>query len=629
MSYLNLEIFNCFSEEYKKPFGALRKGGECRFRLKFPKNAAVKDLTLVIYRPGFPERFVSLSKSDGHSAFDRYECVYKTENVGVHYYYFTMFLDGVRRYVKREGACSGGFEAPELFQLTVYSEQSNTPDWIKGGIMYQIFPDRFCKSGKKHENVPTDRIMHAAWDELPLFRPDSRGKILNNDYFGGDLKGIEEKLPYLKELGVSCLYLNPIFEAHENHRYNTANYEKIDPLLGTEEDFVSLCSAAEKEGIRIILDGVFSHTGADSVYFNKTKRYGDNVGAYNDPKSPYRNWYDFESYPEVYRSWWGITTLPNVNETNPDYMNYICGKDGILARWIRLGAAGWRLDVADELPDEFIDNVHKAVKAEGDDKIVYGEVWEDASNKESYGIRRRYLLGNQLDSVMNYPFKEAILNYVKSSDYKAFQDSVLTILNNYPKPALDCLMNFISTHDTERALTRLGGEETGFHDREWQSRQRLSEREYPYAVLLLRCAMVLQFFLPGVPCVYYGDEAGLEGYKDPFNRRTYPWKKENTLLIEHVRQLAEIRRSSSVFAGGGFKFIRLDEQFCVFARTDEKAKKAAVIFLNKSTVGFTFVPSEISEKLSNPDIKGRFKAGENGEITVSPFDYAVVFYDMK
>ena len=184
-----------------------------------------------------------------------------------------------------------------------------------------------------------------------------------------------------------------------------------------------------------MLDGVFNHTGFVSRYFNGDGYYPE-PGAVQSESSPYRPWFQFRHWPDQYESWWGITTLPNVNENNPDYTKYICGEGGILQKWIALGAQGWRLDVADELPDEFLDNINKAVKGMGGDKIVYGEVWEDASNKESYGVRRRYLNGGQLDSVMNYPFKEAILNYVKYADAKAFTDSVMTILDHYPKLSL-------------------------------------------------------------------------------------------------------------------------------------------------------------------------------------------------
>ena len=588
----------------------------------------VGSLTLVMFRPGYKERFIELDLQDESGEDNIYSCVFTPNNVGLHQYYFTGTIDDRRRYIKRHGASQGVFEGEELFQLTVFNEELYTPSNVRGGIMYQIFPDRFAKSGVAHENVPTDRIIRDDWFATPYYKPDSKGVVRNNDYFGGDLQGIIEKLPYLKSLGVTILYLNPIFEAHENHRYNTANYEKIDPMLGTEEDFRELCAKAKEMGISVILDGVFSHTGADSVYFNKFGRYGENSGAYRDKGSPYFPWYSFTGYPDKYESWWGITTLPNVNENNEQYTEYICGDGGILQRWIEAGAAGWRLDVADELPDEFLDNLNKSVKKMGSEKIIYGEVWEDASNKESYGVRRRYLIGGQLDSVMNYPFKEAILNYVKYADAKAFTDSILTILDHYPKPAVDMLMNFLSTHDTERALTRLGGEEVGWHDKDWQCDRYLDGPQYTYGISLLKCAMVLQFFLPGIPSIYYGDEAGMEGYRDPFNRRCYPWGKENLELIEFTKQLSAVRKGTRAFEQGVLRFIEVDDNVCVFARYDKITRDAAIIYLNKSLKGRTFeiVNGQTDIFFDFRMAFDRYGMGiRDGKITVSPFDYAVIY----
>ena len=621
-------IFDCFDTSYKHPFGALRRGQPSMYNVRIPKSMNISGLTLVMFRPGFKERFIELELQDESGEDNVYSCVFTPKNIGLHHYYFTCILDGRRRYIKRTGANIGVFEGEELFQLTVFDENLYTPDFVRGGIMYQIFPDRFAKSGEKHEGVPSDRIMRENWLDTPYYRPDEKGIVRNNDYFGGDLRGIIEKLPYIKSLGVTIIYLNPIFESHENHRYNTANYEKIDPLLGTEEDFSELCAKANEMGIDIILDGVFSHTGADSIYFNKFGRYGNNTGAYRDKNSPYFPWYSFVAYPDRYDSWWGITTLPNVNENNEAYTNYICGDDGILQRWIKLGARGWRLDVADELPDDFLDNLNKAVKKMGSDKIIYGEVWEDASNKESYGVRRRYLIGGQLDSVMNYPFKEAILNYVKYADAKMFTDSIMTILDHYPKPAIDMLMNFLSTHDTERALTRLGGEEVGWHDKDWQAERRLDGAQYLYGIALLKCAMVLQFFLPGIPSVYYGDEAGMEGYRDPFNRRCYPWGEENLELIEFTRQLSKVRHGTHAFEQGELRFIECDDNVCVFARYDRITRHAAIIYLNKSTRGRSFVvENEQTDMFYNFQLAfDRYGRGiKDGKITVAPFDYAVIY----
>ncbi|MBQ8932279.1 MAG: glycoside hydrolase family 13 protein [Ruminiclostridium sp.] len=623
---MNTPIYDSFDLNYKSPFGAIRQYQPSTFTLRFPKDMNVSDPVLVMFRPGEKERFIPLNIVDSTTDYhNTYTCTFNPQHLGLHQYYFFLTIDGNRRYINRSGASLGVLDNGDLFQLTVFDKDMTTPDWVKGGIMYQIFPDRFCRSGIQHENVPSDRYVHENWNDTPFFRPDEKGIIRNNDYFAGDLKGIQSKLPYLQSLGVTCLYLNPIFESHENHRYSTACYEHIDPMLGTDDDFRELCKEAKKYGIDIILDGVFSHTGADSIYFNKFGRYGENVGAYKNPDSPFRNWYCFSRYPFEYESWWGITTLPNVNENNPDYTGYICGDEGILQRWINNGARGWRLDVADELPDDFLDNLNKAVKAKGDDKIIYGEVWEDASNKESYGVRRRYLIGGQLDSVMNYPFKEAIINYVKYSDPVPFRDGVMTILEHYPKPSADTLMNFLSTHDTERILTRLAGEDVGWHDREWQAERYLTDEQYMYGVSLLKCAMVLQFFLPGVPCIYYGDEAGLEGYKDPFNRRCYPWGKENPELIEFTKELSRIRKSTTAFAKGEMKFISCTDKECVFARIDKLNREVAVIFLNKSKYPKVF---HLSDYLS-PDYANTKKLHDphnsaDGEINLAPFEYGVV-----
>lgn len=627
--YMSMPIFDCFDTSYKHPFGAIRRGQPSIFNVRIPKEFQVSgSLTLVMFRPGYKERFIELVLQDESGSDNIFTGVFTPNNVGVHQYYFTGVINGRRRYIKRTGANIGVFEGEELFQLTVFDENLYTPSFVRGGIMYQIFPDRFAKSGEQHENVPADRVIRDDWYGTPYYRPDEKGIVRNNDFFGGDLKGIIQKLPYIKSLGTTIIYLNPIFESQENHRYSTSNYEKIDPLLGTEEDFKELCQKAGEMGIDIILDGVFSHTGADSVYFNKFGRYGNDTGAFRDRNSPYFPWYSFTAYPDRYESWWGITTLPNVNENNPEYTEYICGDGGILQKWIELGARGWRLDVADELPDQFLDNLNKSVKKMGTDKVIYGEVWEDASNKESYGVRRRYLLGGQLDSVMNYPFKEAILNYVKYANAGIFIDSIMTILEHYPKPAVDMLMNFISTHDTERALTRLGGEEVGWHDKDWQCERHLEPAEYTYGISLLKCAMVLQFFLPGIPCIYYGDEAGMEGYRDPFNRRCYPWGNENIELIDFTRSLARVRQGTRAFEQGDMRFIEVDDNVCVFARCDKINRDAAIIYLNKSTKTRTFrIVNEHTDMFSGfTPAFDRYGLGiDDNRITVAPFDFGVVY----
>lgn len=455
----------------------------------------------------------------------------------------------------------------ENWQLTVYEKNYKAPDMLENGIIYQIFPDRFFNSKSPKHNLPADRFLRDDWGATPEHRQTDSPCRMCNDYFGGDLQGICLKLDYLASLGVSHIYLNPIFEAHSNHRYNTADYLKIDPLLGNEEDLKNLCTQAKTRGISIILDGVFSHTGDDSVYFNKYNRY-KTLGAYNSCDSKYYNWYSFNAWPERFNCWWGVPSLPEVNEANPHYSEFITGEGGVVDHWLNCGISGWRLDVADELPDSFLDKFYASVKSKNPDAVIIGEVWEDASNKFSYGSRRRYLLGGQLDSVMNYPFAQAIINFVKGGNAFDLMDTVLTICENYPRRCLKLLMNHIGTHDTQRILTALSGEAALGRGRDWQCHQKLSPDQRNHGLKLLQLAAVLQYTLPGIPSLYYGDEAGMEGYGDPFCRGCYPWQNQDKDLLDFYKQLGIFRRSCSAFADGDFNPIFAGLGIICYTRND-------------------------------------------------------------
>ncbi len=615
-------LYDSWDLNYKQPFGAVKKDKVCSFSIRLPKEVK-PDFSpcVVLYRPGFKERFMHMHIIDEEEDCFVWSTSYIPRYTGVYYYYFAYTTCGQKFYIKKTTGHIGNLNDGDLFQLTVYDEDYKTPEFLKGGIMYQIFPDRFCKSGKPHENIPEGRVLRDDWGGTPYYRPDQNGHVWNNDYFGGDLAGIQEKLPYLADLGVTCIYLNPVFESHENHRYNTANYMKIDPLLGTNEDFKALCEEAKKYDISVILDGVFSHTGADSIYFNKFGRY-DTVGAYQSKESPYYNWYTFWNYPNEYEAWWGIDTLPNVQENNPDYTKYICGTEGVLEYWLSMGTAGFRLDVADELPDEFLYNLNKCVKKYDKDKIIIGEVWEDASNKEAYGIKRSYLLGHQLDSVMNYPFREAIINYIKGMSSRDFQTGIMTILENYPKATVDVLMNFVSTHDIERAINRFGGENCDDKSKDWMAERYLNEWEYRRGKAMLEAAMALMYFLPGVPSIYYGDEAGLQGYKDPFNRRCYPWGHEDTDLIAYTKELGRIRRAYKVFKNGRLKFLPAQDDVMAFARYQESAGVAVQIYVNRSQHEQQVEFHPYSEKF----VYDKTEHGllEDNFVKLHPFEYAVI-----
>ena len=543
-----MEFFNPKDRRYKSVNHALREGESVTLRLCMPRDFRCESARLVIHADGARAHKLSMHWSGMcGEAHEWWSAEFKAEQQGLYWYYFEYSVPYSGGEIRKEENKAAITEEGEKWQITVYQKDFTTPEWMKGGIIYQIFPDRFAIGADGVQNPYADRIVRTDYENDPYWEPVNG--VYNCDYFGGNLQGIREKLPYLKELGVSCIYLNPIFEAHSNHRYNTADYEKVDGMLGSEEDLKALCKAAKAVGIRVILDGVFSHVGQDSIYFNMYRRYAGD-GAYNSKQSPYYPWFKFHHWPDDYESWWGIKLLPEIKEENPAFLDYICGENGIARRWLKAGISGWRLDVADELPDVFLDRLRAAVKAEDKDALLLGEVWEDATNKVAYSARRRYLLGEQLDCVMNYPFANAIIRFVREGESEAFFEVVEEICANYPPEALHTVMNHIGTHDTPRAITALAGEDSTGKGRQWQSCHALSPEQKREGVVRMKLASLLQFTLPGVPSIYYGDEIGMQGYSDPFNRRFFDWKHRNKELLEWYKALGALRSASPVLARG-------------------------------------------------------------------------------
>ncbi|WP_295587188.1 glycoside hydrolase family 13 protein [uncultured Oscillibacter sp.] len=462
------------------------------------------------------------------------------------------------------------------WQLTVY-RQSRTPAWFGQGVTYQIFPDRFCRLTQPHpEGLVGNRWIQEHWDDVPEWRPDPDGEIRNRNFFGGQLAGITSKLDELARMGVSTLYLCPIFESASNHRYNTADYSKIDPMLGTEEDFRQLCQEAGRHGMRVILDGVFNHTGSQSLYFNADGFY-PTVGAAQSKESPYYDWYSFHPWPDDYDSWWGIRTLPAVREESQTYVNYIIdGEDSIIRRWLRAGAAGWRLDVADELPDWFIEKIRAAVEETKSDAVLIGEVWEDASNKIAYSQRRHYLLGSELHGVMNYPFRTALLAYLQGGNADDFRESMETLRENYPPAAFYSAMNFLGTHDTPRILTVLGADQVP-QTKDERAVYRLTPQQRSRAAALVRLAALVLFTFPGSPMVYYGDEAGMEGFEDPFNRGGYPWGKEDQALKSWFTNLGHLRRQRISLQRGSISYLYTAGPLLVYARSWQNQRTVVAV----------------------------------------------------
>ena len=551
-------LFNSRDTQYKAPFGTLTPGQVCKLHIRIPHSVgAVKVVCSFFHEDGQAAMEIPMEPAESTEIYRSFRGSFAFEAPGLFFYRFhiTGAHGTFRLYKQGEDT---NMEHGHMWQVSCVPADFTVPEWAKGAIIYQVFPDRFRRSGECDLTGKLEPYtLHKSWNEEVHWQPDEKGIVLNNDFFGGNFRGITEKMDYIASLGTTILYLNPISKSFSHHRYDTGDYKTVDPMLGTEQDFTALCDAAHRRGIRVILDGVFNHTGSNSLYFNRDRQFpGD--GAFNSKNSPYYSWYRFHSHPDRYDSWWGFDTLPTVNKMDPAFIDYIItGKDSVIEHWLKAGCDGFRLDVADELPPEFLDILKKHLRVLRPDALLMGEVWEDASNKIAYGIRRRYFVDGCLDSVMNYPFRTAILNYLSGrDDGSGLRETVMSILENYPHDVALCNMNLLGTHDTMRLLTALT---TGFDGtREQNAAHRLTEGQYAEGCRLVRIASLLQYTLPGSPSLYYGDEAGMEGCKDPFNRRPFPWGRENRLLTHHFRQLGRLRRDEEALRLGSTRFFRAD-----------------------------------------------------------------------
>ena len=528
------------------PLGAVPAGSRIRLRLRV---IGASERAFVRLWRGFDAEWLPMTpmESGGYEAE-----INAGRETGLLWYFFVLDTPDGRKYAgKPEGdACAVYDYEPASFQITVYDPAFETPAFMRKSVMMQIMVDRYAIGGKARKPHGRGAYLHKSWDEQPDVRTEGED-CEAVDFFGGNLKGIEEKLPVIRDLGISALYLNPIFRARSNHKYDTGDYREIDPSFGSENDFISLARAAKENGISIVLDGVFSHTGADSRYFNKFGAY-PGPGAYGSPDSPYASWYRFGKNRDDYDSWWGIKTLPNVNEMDPSFLDFIVrGSDSVAAHWLSRGASGWRLDVADELPMDFIRALRARVKAEGKSNAVIGEVWEDVTNKISYGRPRCYALGDTLDSAMNYPLRDAVISFsLGKTDAYALAELVNHQLSTLPKPMLYSMMNLLGSHDKPRIINVLSGEENLEPPREKRAFRPLTDERY--ALGCERFARAFEFIchLPGMPCLYYGDEAGMTGMGDPFCRGTYPWGREDLELKNRIRAIIRRRNECPALQTG-------------------------------------------------------------------------------
>lgn len=616
-------------------YGAFPYGETLRLQVTCLRKLGVTAVVLRLNRDGenAADTPFSFRDSDYESGNDTYELTLDTaalcerDRGGLFYYRLllvrrqdTLFTNSYNN-VDFELGTDGG----TAFRLLVYDPDDPVPAWFGRGVMYHVFVDRFAR-GEGAVSYPTGArgaLMESDWAHgIPPYAERRGDSLANNTFFGGNLWGVIEKLDYLAALGVTVLYLSPIFRAYSNHKYDTGDYLTVDEGFGGEATLDRLLEAAHARGMAVVLDGVFNHTGDDSRYFNRYGTY-PGLGAYQSPESPFRDWYDFSEWPERYASWWGIPILPKLDHTNETCRRFFTDRDGVGARYIRRGVDGWRLDVADELSDAFLDEFHESVRAAGAETghrpVIIGEVWENAAEKTAYGHRRRYLRGGQLDSVMNYPVRNGILSFVADRDAEVLYDVLTELYATYPRPVSDALMNLIGTHDTERILTVLGSTP---EDYDRPSRElavsRLSPERRATAVRLLKLASLLQYTVFGIPSLYYGDEVGLEGFHDPFCRMPFPWGELDdpvrAELLAHYRALGQLRAHPAL-DHGDFAVTAHGADWLAYRRTSTSDPTATLLVaVNRGSI-----PLELEV---SPDARLLLAVGEtvlmDGRLTLPP-----------
>ena len=572
-------IFNPINDKFPK--GAVKCGETISYTLRVSKFLGVTNAYFIMHPEGKQDEKFEMTRVYVDEKYIHYSFSYNYTESGFYWYHFEVQKgdNSICLYRTSNLDVADNCDNNDYLQLIVDKESKIDKSFHKG-IIYHIMVDRFNRVG---DVKCRDGLTLADWDK-PIEREfNEYGEKVDNICYGGTFAGITEKLSYLKSLNVSTIYLSPVFEANSNHKYNVADYAKLDSMYGTQDDFINLITEAKKFGMSIIIDGVFNHTGSDSVYFNRYGRY-KTVGAYQSTNSKYYDWYEFINYPTDYSCWWGVSSLPQTREDS-GFFDYIAGKNGIVEKYMKMGIGGFRLDVVDELSNKFLDAICSAVHRIDPKALIVGEVWEDASSKVSYDERKEYFLGGHLDSVTNYPMKNAILDYVKYGNVENFVSVVNLIKDQYPVGVQNNLMNIIDTHDTKRALTILGAD-TNNENYSENDNYFLSTEELNKGIRLLKIASAIQYTVMGIPTVYYGDEVGVEGMKDPFCRATFPWGNENKELLDWYIKLGELRKNK-VFIDGDMNIKYAEDGVLIYERVSKDKK--VIVAINRSEEEFEFI----------------------------------------
>ena len=515
-----------------------------------------------------------------------------------------------------------------MYKLSV---NFKVPEWAKGRVMYHIFVDRFNRGSENPMKEMPRRHIHKSWDEPIVVEGDEQG-IWNNDFYGGDLKGITKKLDYIESLGVEILYLSPIVYSQSTHRYDASDYEVVDPYAGTMEDLRELCDEAHKRGIKVVLDAVFNHTGSDSKYFNKYKnqewveKENDN-GAYHDSDSKYSKFYKkvYGADGRVYQKyWWGFDTLPVCDGDSFDWQKYITGVGGVIDQWFSCGIDGLRLDVADELTDYYIELIREAVHRNKEDGFILGEVWENPMYmRDEYGNKRTYIeSGKGMDTVMNYNFIKALIRYFRYGEADELAAKIKECRSSYPDDTFFTAMNFTSTHDMSRGINLWDSSIFNYfgkwpwnlinEDHKWAQSYKMSPEQLEEAKSIFQAYVFFLTFYPGILSVFAGDEMGVPGVGNLDNRKTMPWDNPDEVLVNFFQIVGAIRKAEPFMHDADIKVKNINVNYAAFERINDEERMLVVV--NRTNAEHEFiVPDEYKDskhvyslKKSKPGMVGPY-----------------------
>lgn len=646
-------VFDSKDTKYKSVFGAISENQDVNFAIRTGDN--VSKVKLVV--KGKENKSIDLTvREDGSSYL--WDGKVTIDTYGQYEYFFVLYYGSyVKVYCDDDGYYGTGMltdlTSLNPYDLVVYKEGFTTPDWMKDAVIYQIFPDRFFNGDLSNDDAQTSSRGEEGYEfitDWSTFPENPEQAILNpesypenaflgdgswsNEIYGGDLRGIIERVEYLKALGVNVIYLNPVFSSISSHRYDTSDYTKIDPILGDLGDFKDLVKICEKYDMHLVLDGVFNHVSDDSVYFDRYYKFvgqEGKVGAYpfwayvyddisehgttlEEAKKnattyfkglgvtdfTYTEWFDIytttlkdedgnvvkdeigdRAGKEVYNydGWWGYDSMPVVKSTNgSEYQTaswaneIIDGKDSVCNYWLIQGADGWRLDVANEVSDETWQRFRESVKALDSEHVIIGEIWDEAT---------QYLLGDMYDSVMNYVFRNAVLNFAKGGNASDSMKTLERIRELYPTEAFYAMMNLVGSHDTTRLLSYLDGIDDDRNQKEVEKAFPSYETTSDLAKQRQYLVAFLQMTYAGAPTLYYGDEIGMVGADDPDNRRAMTWGEGNKELVEWYATLASIRNAYSTLRTGSVEPVEVNEAVMAFVRKD--GENTMLVLANNST----------------------------------------------